>query len=180
MSDRRVALLRGINLARAKRIAMADLCQLFEDLGHADVRTLLNSGNVVFTAGGRSGDRLEERLERAIAERLGVTTSVIVLTGREVAAAVRGNPLGKVATNPAKLLVVALRDAKAAASLTPLLEQRWRPEAIALEKRIAYLWCADGIHSSRLWTAVNRAAGDGATARNIATMTKLLEMIESS
>jgi uncharacterized protein (DUF1697 family) len=50
MSATHVALLRGINVGKAKRVAMADLRALLEELGYADVRTLLNSGNVVFTA----------------------------------------------------------------------------------------------------------------------------------
>ena len=63
---RRVAFLRGINVGRAKRIAMADLRSLFSDLGYADVGTLLNSGNVVFSAGSTRADRHSARIERAI------------------------------------------------------------------------------------------------------------------
>jgi len=51
MDSRQVALIRGINMARAKWIAMADLRRMMERLGYRDCRTLLNSGNVIFTAG---------------------------------------------------------------------------------------------------------------------------------
>ena len=180
MTNRRVALLRGINVGTAKRIAMADLRRLFEDLGYRDVRTLLNSGNVVFTVDKSGGGPDGARIEKAIAKRLGVTTRVIVLSRKEVAAAVDENPFASVADDPARLLVVALRDAGAVAQVRPLLEQRWTPEAIALGKRVAYLWCAKGIVDSRVWAAVNRAVGDGGTARNIATMTKLLALVDGS
>ena len=93
MIDRRVALLRGINVGTAKRIAMADLRQVFEDLGYRDVRTLLNSGNVVFTVDKESGDADGARLEKVIADRFGVSARVIVLNRKEVAAAVEENPL---------------------------------------------------------------------------------------
>jgi len=178
--DRRVALLRGINVGTAKRIAMADLRQIFEDLGNRDVRTLLNSGNVVFTVGRKSGGADSPRIEKVIADRLGVTTRVTVLNRKDVAAAVEGNPLTSVADDPSRLLVVAFRDAEAVEQVRPLLKQRWTPEQMALGKRVAYLWCAKGIVDSRVWAAVNRAVGDGGTARNIATMTKILALVNES
>jgi hypothetical protein len=66
----------------------------------------------------------------------------MVLTGEEVATAVRENPLVKVASNPSRLLVMAIRDSQAHNRLKPLLKERWAPEALALGRRVAYLWCA--------------------------------------
>src|ERR1700704_4724623 len=74
VADRRVALLRGVNVGKAKRVAMADLRKLVEGLGYGDVRTLLNSGNVLFTVpAGMTGDAAA-RIENAIGARLGVAT----------------------------------------------------------------------------------------------------------
>jgi len=70
---------------------MADLRKLFEDLGHEDVRTLLNSGNIVFTVTKENSEDEAHRLEAAIAKRLGVTTRVMLLGGKELAAAVHNN-----------------------------------------------------------------------------------------
>ena len=172
----RVALLRGINVGKAKRIAMADLRRMFEDLGYQDVRTLLNSGNVVFTAP-RPGDDAA-RIEAALPKKLGVGARVTVLSGSEVIEAVRANPLKTIADNPSRLLVVAPRDPRAIARLKPLLRERWAPEALALGKRVAWLWCGRGILGSRLWTAVERALEKEVTARNMATMTKLRDLLE--
>jgi len=158
---------------------MGELRKLVEDLGYGDVRTLLNSGNVAFTVPGRVSGDAATRIEKAIGARLGVSTRVTVLTGKDVAAAVRDNPLASVAGDPARLLVLAFPDPKAMARLEPLLEQRWAPEVLALGSRVAYLWCAAGIVTSRLWTAANRCLGDVATARNMTTMTKLLALIEA-
>ena len=178
VSDRRVALLRGVNVGKANRIAMADLRKLVERLGYEDVSTLLNSGNVVFTVPkGVPGDPAA-RIEKSIATRLGISTRVTVLTAKEVAAAVRDNPLASVADDPARLLVMAFPDRKAMAQLAPFLERRWAPEALALGPRVAYLWCAGGVIESPLWAAVSRGLGAAGTARNIATMTKLLAIIE--
>jgi uncharacterized protein (DUF1697 family) len=124
--DRRVALLRGINVGTAKRIAMADLRKLFEDLGHEDVRTLLNSGNIVFTVTKEKSEDEAHRLEAAIAKRLGVTTRVMLLAGKELAAAVHNNPLVSVANNPSCMLIMVLMDSKAAAQLKPLLKEQWK------------------------------------------------------
>ena len=173
----RVALLRGINVGKAKRIAMADLRRLFETLGYQDVRTLLNSGNVVYTAPGAGADDAA-RIEDALTKRLGVSARVAVLSGSDVIEAVRGNPLKSVADDPARLLVAVPRDTRGTARLKPLLRERWAPEALALGKRVAYLWCVRGILDSRLWTAVERTLDKEVTARNLATMTKLRDMIE--
>jgi uncharacterized protein (DUF1697 family) len=180
VKDRRVALLRGINVGTAKRVAMADLRQLVEELGHADVRTLLNSGNVVYTVTRKQTGDEALALETAIAKRLGVRTKVIVLAGREVSAAVRENPLTPVAHDPARLLLLALKDPAAAGRLKPLLAQPWTPEAVAMGKRVAYLWCANGIAVSPLWAEINRTVGEGGTARNLTTMTKLVALVEGS
>lgn len=88
-----VALLRGINVGGRNRVAMADLRQLLTSLGHTDVSTYIQSGNVVFTAAGvRATAALAAELERAIADRLGVAPRVVVRTRKELAAVVRDNP----------------------------------------------------------------------------------------
>ena len=176
--DRRVALLRGVNVGTAKRVAMADLRKVFEELGYDDVRTFLNSGNIVFTVRNAGSRDHAARLQKAIADRLGIRSSVVVLTRQELADAVAANPLTSVADNPSRLLILACAGASGIAQLEPLLKERWTPEALALGTRVAYLWCARGIGVSRLWTMVNRAIGNGGTARNIATMNRLLTILD--
>jgi uncharacterized protein (DUF1697 family) len=176
MAGRYVALLRGINVGKAKRVAMADLRGLMADLGYLEVRTLLNSGNVVFSAARVVGGGLAASLERAIHERLGVSSRVTVLAARELAEIVSGNPLGKVADNPSRLLVSVLADPGDRARLVPLSRQDWAPEAFGLGRRVSYLWCPRGIIDSKVAKAVDRAVGDGVTARNWATILKLHEL----
>lgn len=177
-AGRQVALLRGINVGRAKRVAMADLRALVEGLGYGDVRTLLNSGNVVFTASGVAPGAAAARIEGALAARVGVSSRVTVLTAAELAAAIEENPLLEVADNPSRLLVAFLANAEDR-RLKPLEKQDWSPEALALGPRVAYIWCPEGILASRLLEAVGRALGDGVTTRNWATVTKLQALAES-
>ena len=173
MIDRRIALLRGINVGRAKRVAMAELRALFESLGYRDVKTLLNSGNVVFTVPGTDRREPAARIEEAMTARLGVSARVTVITAAELATAVAENPLLEVAVDPSRLLVAVLADPADRTRLEPLARQDWSPNALAVGRRVAYMWCADGILLSPLAAAVNRALGDAVTARNWTTMLKL-------
>lgn len=171
-----VALIRGINVG-GKWVAMADLRALVTGLGYTGVRTLLNSGNVVFSTRATAATAAL-RLESAMAGELGVTARVMVLTRAEVEVIVRKNPLAKLATNPSRLLVTVLADPADRRRLTPLLTRRWAPGALALGTRVAYLWCPDGILKSPLVEAVSKALGDRITSRNWGTMTKLHALLQ--
>ena len=174
-----VALLRGVNNAgTARRVAMADIRALFEGLGFRDVRTLLNSGNVVFSVLTKRPGDVRARIEKALASKLGFACPVIILSADEVATAVRDNPLSHVATNPSHLLVLVPQVPSDLGRLKPLLKERWAPEALALGSRVAYLWCANGVAKSPIWAAVDRALERTGTARNIATLTKAVALVE--
>jgi uncharacterized protein (DUF1697 family) len=178
-SVRYVALLRGVNNAgKGARVAMADLRRLFERLGFEEVCTLLNSGNVVFSAATRRRGEVLARIKDALASSLGMSMPVVVLTADEVAAVVRENPFAHRIANPSHLLVVVPSEASGVEPLRPLLKERWAPEALGLGTRAAYLWCARGVPKSPLWAAVERSLGREGTARNIATMTKLMGLVE--
>jgi uncharacterized protein (DUF1697 family) len=178
---RYVALIRGVNnIGTSRRVAMADLRVLFEGLGFRDVCTLLNSGNVIFSASNQTRDDVLARVEKGLAAKLDLTSRVTLLSGQEVAAVVRYNPFSDVASNPSDLLVVVPRMRSDQGRLRPLLKERWAPEAFALGSRVAYVWCANGVSRSRLWAAVDRALERSGTARNIATFTKLKALIEGA
>jgi uncharacterized protein (DUF1697 family) len=178
MAASHVALLRGINVGTAKRVAMQDLREVMAGLGYTNVRTLLNSGNIVFTAPSRSGDPAK-RIQQEIEKRLGVSSRVTVLTAAELDVAVRGNSLLKVASHPSRLLVGALATRDDRSRLEPLTRKRWGLERIALGERVCYLWCPDGILKSRLLTEVGRALGDSITSRNWSTIQKLHGLVQA-
>jgi uncharacterized protein (DUF1697 family) len=180
VAGRQVALLRGINVGRAKRVAMADLRALVEGLGYRDVRTLLNSGNVVFTAPRAAPRDAAARIEKALATGLGVSSLVTALTAAELAAAVAECPLLEVADDPSRLLVAFLRGPSDRSKVEPLVKQGWAPEALAVGTRVAYLWCPEGVLASRLAETVGRALGDAVTTRNWATVRKLLALAQGS
>ena len=176
MTGRHVALLRGINVGKAKRVAMADLRALVESLGYDDVQTLLNSGNVLFSAPKTTPATAAARIEKALAAQLGVSARVTAVSAEEVAEIVAANPLGAVATDPSRLLVAVFADEASCRALLPLAARDWAPDALALGRRAAYLWCAAGALDSPLSKAAGKAWGDAATTRNWATMLKLLAL----
>jgi len=180
MANRYVALMRGINVGRARRVAMADLRALVEDLGFGEVRTLLNSGNVVFSGPDAAAADIAARIEDALAARLGVVARVTVLSAAELAEAVAGNALAATTDNPSRQLVAFLADPADRPRLEPLEKRDWAREALVLGARVAYLWCPDGVIASRLAKAVDGALGDAVTSRNWATVLKLDALIVSA
>ena len=168
-----IALLRGINVGRAKRIAMADLRRLVEKLGYADVRTLLNSGNVVFEATRPNASKIASTIEGAIQGAFGFSAPVVVVTAAGLDAIILANPLLAVATDPSRHLVAFVSRPDVLARVEPLLGTSWAPDAIALGNNAAYLWCAHGIIESELLQAFTRLTGVAATTRNWATVLKL-------
>src|SRR5215207_8627128 len=105
-----VALLRAINIAGRTRVGMEDLRQLFVALGHADVKTYLQSGNVIFTCPGEAPSRLAADIEKRIARDLGLTVTVLLRTRDDLNDVVANNPFQKRKIDPAKLHVTFLAD----------------------------------------------------------------------
>ncbi|MBD8657151.1 DUF1697 domain-containing protein [Oxalobacteraceae sp. CFBP 13730] len=169
---RYIALLRGVNVGRAKRIAMAELRTLVEDLGYTRVRTLLNSGNIVFDAVIPPVNAAQE-IEAAIALHLGVSARVFVFACAEVAEIIDDNPLLQVATDHARLFAFLLAGEPQRALAADLCRQDWAPEAVALGRHAVYVWCPQGLLDSAAATALGKRLGDDVTSRNWNTMIKL-------
>lgn len=177
-----IALLRGINVGKAKRIAMADLRGLLEALGHGQVKTLLNSGNAVFEANFKKGRSEAQELSRIAAEicaavqaHAGFHSEVIVISGQTLREAMQDNPFPAAAAQASQFLLAFAPDADSLAALAPLQAQDWSPDQFALGQQAAYLWCSGGILESRLAKELLRQGM--CTTRNWATLGKLLELL---
>jgi uncharacterized protein (DUF1697 family) len=170
-----IALFRGINVGKAKRVAMAQLRAMIEGLGYRNVRTLLNSGNVVLESSD-SPDDVRTRIEQAMVKKLHVSSNVTVLTAKELATAVAENPLLEVADNPSRFLIAVLRDPTNRKKLLPFMKQAWGDDKLAVGRRVVYLWCPNGFLDSEAANAVNKLLGDNVTVRNWATTLKLHAM----
>jgi uncharacterized protein (DUF1697 family) len=176
---RYVALFRGINVGKAKRIAMADLRVLLGKLGFTGVRTLLNSGNAVFTAPAEPAGVLADRIRHAVHKKLGVDALVIVKSARDIADIIKGNAIGRVATDGSRLLVAMTNDPTPLMALRKLAQSEWGDEKMHVGKFAAYVWCANGILQSKAAVALLGGLEDVGTTRNWATLNKIHALLES-
>jgi uncharacterized protein (DUF1697 family) len=172
-SNRYIALLRGINVGKAKRVAMADLRALIAGLGYADARSVLNSGNVVFSGPVKPQEVVAAEIEEGLVLKLGVAARTLVLDADELAAIVAGNPLHAVAHDPARLLVLIVSKTIDRAAVAVTCGQDWGHEAVALGEGALYVWCPDGVLQSRALAALGKQMGDSMTSRNWSTIMKL-------
>jgi uncharacterized protein (DUF1697 family) len=168
-----VALLRGVNVGKAKRVPMADLRDVLAGLACTDVTTFLNSGNAVFRSSVRSAARCAAAIARALADRFGFDVPVVVKSAQDLGAIVAGNTLRFTEADHSRLLVAFVQDAGQLASLRRVESLVVSPEQFAIGSDAAYLLCASGLRTSKAGAALIGAAGKTATTRNWATVLKL-------
>lgn len=174
--QRYVALVRGINVGRAKRVAMADLRKLISDLGYEDVRSLLNSGNIVFSAKALAPAKAAAAIETALVMKLGVAARVMVLSRDELSAIVVDNSLLALADDHARLMVFVIADPSLHEHVAVLCQSETGTGVMALGRHAAYVWCPTGVLDSAAAAAVGKLLGDATTARNWNTVTKLHQL----
>jgi uncharacterized protein (DUF1697 family) len=176
---RHVVLLRGINMGAHNRIAMPQLRELLSGAGFEDVRTYLQSGNVVLSSD-LSPAQLAQRCQQLIGERFGLEIDVVVRTRDELGQVVRRNPLGTVAHEP-KRYQVSFCSAKPDREIVrKLAERAVEPERFVAIGRELYAWHPAGVARSKLWAQLaGKSLGVTATARNWSTVTKLLELADA-
>jgi uncharacterized protein (DUF1697 family) len=175
-----VALFRGINVGKAKRIAMADLRALLGKLGYTDVQTLLNSGNAVFSAEeGRPAEHAA-RIRTAVAKKLGVDASVVVKSERDIAAIIKGNTIDDGAAAASRFLVAVWDQPSIHAELESFARADWAPEKVHVNKHAAYLWCANGILESKAIEGFFKATKNEGTTRNWATLNKIHALLRGA
>jgi uncharacterized protein (DUF1697 family) len=174
----RIVFLRGINLGSRNRIGMAELRDALEGAGFDEVRTYLQSGNVVLSSKAAPAT-VARRCEAAIAARFGLEIAVVARTRDELEAVVRRNPLGAVAKDPKRYQVSFL-----GAEPDPALVDKLAATAAAGERfevigREIYAWHPAGVARSKLWTLLaGKGLGVTATARNWTTVEKVLVLAD--
>jgi uncharacterized protein (DUF1697 family) len=177
---RYVALLRGINVGGRTRVAMADLRRLAVDLGHAKVETYLQSGNLLFSSAAEPAG-LAGELERRLADDLGVSVTILLRTGEELAQVVAGNPFLGGSADPAKLHVTFLAEAPDRARAAALVAPAGQPDQLSLVGTEVYLYCPDGYGRTKLNNAfLERRLGVAATTRNWKTAGRLRDLASSA
>jgi uncharacterized protein (DUF1697 family) len=171
-----VVFLRGINIGPRNRIAMPELRAVLEAAGFADVQTYVQSGNVVLESGAKPAD-VARACEREIVARLGLEIPVVVRTRAELAAVVRRDPIGEVASDPKRYQVTFLDTPLAPAIVAKVDAAPVGGERVVVAKREIYAWHPEGVGRSKLATLLaGRGLGVTATSRNWTTVTTLLQL----
>ena len=174
-----IALLRAVNVGGIK-VSMADLKALLVNLGFEDVRTLLNSGNVVFRGKSKAGADLEKLLETEFAKKAGRPTEFFVRTAEEWKSIIDRNPMTDEARrDPGHLLVVVLKRAPSNQEVESLRAAIVGPEIVQADGKQAYIYYPAGVGQSKLTAKlIEKKLGTPGTGRNWNTVLKLGAMVE--
>jgi uncharacterized protein (DUF1697 family) len=173
---RYVALLRAVNVGK-RQVSMATLRDLFEGLGHTEVQTVLQSGNVVFVAPRAKATDLEDQLSTAIEAEFGFPVPVLVRTGKQLDAVIDANPFPEALDGDPKFLHVSFASGEVpAAAFADVDRSRFAPDDFAVGRHELYLWFVNGSGRSKMDLNVQGARHLDFTARNWNTVVKLRDL----
>jgi uncharacterized protein (DUF1697 family) len=175
-----IALFRGINIAGAHALPMKELTAILESLGCQRVRSYIQSGNVVFDHMETKSPKLAGRISAAIRKRRGFEPVVLVLTPKDLAKAMLGNPFPDAASAPSTLAVGFLATVPKKPNLEGMEDLRLKSERFAVVGRCFYLHTPDGFGRSKLASRAEKLLGVAMTARNWRTVSKINEMVTDS
>jgi uncharacterized protein (DUF1697 family) len=179
MMTKYVSILRGINVSGHKKILMADLKILYQDLGFENVICYIQSGNVIFDSATKGTQEIKLLIEQAIENHYQFQVPVIIRLVDEIEEILLNDPFPQIdkIENGAKLHVVFLSEEPTTKPIEDLQEVVQLPEKMIVIKNNAYVWYAAGCGRSKLTTAlIERKLKVQATARNWKTLTKLYEL----
>lgn len=168
---RYVALLRGVNLGATNKVPMAQLRTAVESLGHTDVTTYIQSGNVILTSAGRV---TPASLEKLIAATFGIQTAVMLRTAAQLAKALHAKPFPQ--ADPSRLHIGFMAARPTAAAVATLDAQRFLPEQFAIIGTELFLHLPAGMGTTKLPAYLGRALKVPTTIRTWRTVTKLAEL----
>ncbi len=172
-----VALLRGINVGGKNKLPMADLAAMFREAGCDDVRTYIQSGNVVFRAGPELAGDIPSLVTASIKEQFGYSIPVVTRTASEFEGIVQANPFAEIGAEANKLHVMFLADLPDSARVEALDPDRSPGDEFAVLGREVFLHCPNGVARTKLTNAYfDSSLSTTSTSRNWRTVGKLLEM----
>jgi uncharacterized protein (DUF1697 family) len=179
-TGRHVALLRGINVGGKNKLPMKQLVALFETAGCSDVRSYIQSGNVVFTADAALARRIASHIAAAIHDRHGLTVPVVMRSAEELQAVASGNPFLGAGVDPKQLHVGFLAEEPSRSAIAALDPDRSPPDRFELRGRELYLHCPNGMARTKLTNAYFDAKlATTSTMRNWRTVLKVREMLSA-
>jgi uncharacterized protein (DUF1697 family) len=174
-----IALLRGINMGGHKKLAMRELRAVAEELGCEDVRTLLNSGNMVFKSRSRAESRIDPALEMAIYERFGIKTGVMIRSADEWKKIVTGNPFVEASKKAgSRIAVTFFKDKPQTKNLATLKRLIAGSDNILMNDREIYVFFPEGFAKAGNQPPFAKILQTDLTARSWSTVVKIAGMVE--
>lgn len=175
-----LSLLRGVNVGGHHKIRMDALRELYESLGLEEVRTFIQSGNVLFRAGAPDAGQLAARLESALDRTFGFRPRVVLRTVGELREVVAQNPFaGREGLDPSRLAVIFLSGEPSPEARRRALAIEASPEELHISGRELWIYYPNGMARPRLVaSALEKVLGIQGTGRNWNSVTKLLALAE--
>ncbi|MHB1160282.1 MAG: DUF1697 domain-containing protein [Chloroflexota bacterium] len=174
-----LALLRGVNVGGKNKLPMNDLVQLFVEIGCGDVRSYIQSGNVVFTADSQLAETVPARVTAAIAERFGYEVPILLRTAEQIRDVLSNNPFLRTGAAEDTLHVLFLADSPAPHRIDALDPNRSRPDAFVVRGKEVYLWFPNGVAHTRLTNDYfDSKLATTSTGRNWRTVIKLFDLMK--
>ncbi|HSD73331.1 MAG TPA: DUF1697 domain-containing protein [Steroidobacteraceae bacterium] len=174
-----IVLFRGINVGGSNALPMKKLVTLLEQAGCRDVKTYIQSGNVVLRSPLADAGRLAKRIRAAVAAGCGFEPQVVMVDQRRLERAVAANPFAEASANPQFVHLFFLAERPKKPDLESLNRVKTASESFALKGDVLYLHTPDGFGKSKLAARIERDLGVAATARNCRTVSALVEMANS-
>ena len=172
-----IALFRGINVGGKNTLPMAKLRDDLETLKLKNVRTYIQSGNIVFDATAKTANSISKKIKRRIEDRHGFEPKILILSQDELVAAVEANPFPEAQSDPKTLHFFFLAQSASGPNVDAIESARKATENFKLADRVFYLHAPEGIGRSKLAANVEKHLGVATTARNFRTVEKLMTMV---
>lgn len=175
-----ISMLRGVNVGAHNRIKMDALREVYSSLGLEDPRTYVQSGNVIFRTKERNSPQLAKKIQAAFEKKFGFKPEIILRTADELRTALATSPFAKrESLEPGKILVTFLTSDPPGDAAAGLANLKRFPEEVHLKGRELYIYFPNGAGKSKLpWSAVEKMVKVTGTARNLNSVTKMLQIAE--
>jgi uncharacterized protein (DUF1697 family) len=171
-----VVFLRGINVGGRNTLPMKELVVLLEDIGCRNVRTYIQSGNVVLQSTNRSASGLSRAISLEVKKRRGFEPHVLLLRVNDFERAIAANPFPEAETDPTGLHFGFLDTVPSKPDLNKLESLKVKSERFQLIDKVFYLYAPDGVGRSKLAASSERLLGVSMTDRNWRTLCKIRDM----
>ena len=171
-----VALFRGINVGGHNLLPMKGLTVALEEIGCTNVKTYIQSGNVVFSKSDSKAPQLARLIGKTVFKKYGFEPKVLLLTVEELEKAAKLNPFPAAEADPKSLHLLFLAEKPVSFENDPFDEIKTESESYSLKASTFYLHAPDGIGRSKLAARAEKLLGVSATGRNWRTVSALLDL----